>query len=536
MTGPGTRQARGAAARALTQTLFEELAGLTPGTAEHARVRGALIEANLPLVRYVANRFRSRNEPMEDVIQVGTIGLIHAIDRFDLSRQVQFPTFAMPTIIGEIRRYFRDNVRTVHVPRRLHELWVQVHSATEELTVTLGRTPATREIAERLQIPEEEVLASMEAGRSYRVASLEAAQDREDGAPGIGERLGYEDPELAGVEHRALVRHLLIQLPPLVRERFRLSFRVDLGDSAARQVLLLMAPRAIGLGANQITFMINTVLATGVGVGAVTAYNVAFTILQIPLGVIGFPLGVVLLPSMSRAIAAGSVREFGQLVVRSLRLLLYVMLFISAVGIVLRRQVVTLLFEYGFDQRAIDLTANTLLFMLAGLAAHSMVVVLARAFYSGQDTRTPVIVALLAVAVNVAISITTVGTLGLTGLALGIAVGAWFEAILLGVILWQRTPGAGLENITRPLLTFGGGALLAGATALVVVRLTEMAVGLDPGTVVLFGQLLMATAAAGLVYALYSRLLSVPELPQSISLLRSSLRRSRRETDGPADE
>jgi putative peptidoglycan lipid II flippase len=350
----------------------------------------------------------------------------------------------------------------------------------------------------------------------------------------FGPTLGVESLAIGVVTGSLL--HLLIQLPPLVRERFRLSFRIDLGDAAARQVLLLMAPRAIGLGANQITFMINTILATGVGVGAVTAYNVAFTILQIPLGVIGFPLGVVLLPSMSRAIAAGSVREFGQLVVRSLRLLLYVMLFISAVGIVLRRQVVTLLFEYGFDQRAIDLTANTLLFMLAALAAHSMVVVLARAFYSGQDTRTPVIVALLSVAVNVSISVSTVGTLGLTGLALGIAAGAWFEATLLGIILWQRTPGAGLENITRPLITFGAGALLAGATALIVVRLTEMVVGLDPGTVVLFGQLVLATAAAALIYALYSRVLNVPELPQSINLLRSSLRRRTREPDGRGDE
>jgi putative peptidoglycan lipid II flippase len=286
-----------------------------------------------------------------------------------------------------------------------------------------------------------------------------------------------------------------------------------------------MAPRAIGLGANQITFMVNTVLATGVGVGAVTAYNVAFTVLQIPLGVIGFPLGVVLLPSMSRAMAAGSLREFGQLIVRSLRLLLYTMLFISAVGIVLRRQVVNLLFDYGFDQRALDLTANTLLLMLVGLAAHAMVVVLARAFYSGQDTRTPVIVALLSVAVNVSVSISTVGTLGLSGLALGIAAGAWFEATILGVILWQRTPGAGLENITRPVLVFAAGSLLAALAALFVVRLTELFIGIDPGKIELFGQLLLAGGAAALVYAVYSRLLNIPELTQSFRLLRSIARR-----------
>ncbi|MFJ6797387.1 RNA polymerase sigma factor SigF [Streptomyces sp. NPDC091268] len=203
---------RGADTRALTQVLFGQLKNLEPGTSEHTRVRGALIEANLPLVRYAAARFRSRNEPMEDVVQVGTIGLINAIDRFDPERGVQFPTFAMPTVVGEIKRYFRDNVRTVHVPRRLHELWVQVNAATEDLTTQHGRTPTTPEIAERLRIGEDEVLSCIEAGRSYHATSLEAAQEG-DGLPGLLDRLGYEDPELAGVEHRDLVRHLLVQLP-----------------------------------------------------------------------------------------------------------------------------------------------------------------------------------------------------------------------------------------------------------------------------------------------------------------------------------
>ncbi|WP_019547793.1 RNA polymerase sigma factor SigF [Streptomyces sulphureus] len=215
--GTGRAQAaqkeRAARTRALTQSLFDQLGRQQPGSAEHGRVRAALIEANLPLVRYVAARFRSRNEPMEDVVQVGTIGLINAIDRFDASRGVQFPTFAMPTIVGEIRRYFRDNVRTVHVPRRLHELWVQVSGATEDLTTLYGRSPTTAEIAERLKITEEEVLACIEAGRAYRATSLEAAQERDDGMPGLLDRLGYEDPELDGVEHRDLVRHLLVQLP-----------------------------------------------------------------------------------------------------------------------------------------------------------------------------------------------------------------------------------------------------------------------------------------------------------------------------------
>ncbi len=221
---------RGADTRALTQVLFGRLKDLEPGTPEHGRVRAALIEANLPLVRYAAARFRSRNEPMEDVVQVGTIGLINAIDRFDPERGVQFPTFAMPTVVGEIKRYFRDNVRTVHVPRRLHELWVQVTGATEDLTTAHGRSPTTAEIAERLKISEDEVLACIEAGRSYHATSLEAAQEG-DGLPGLLDRLGYEDPALAGVEHRDLVRHLLVQLPEREQRILLLRYYSNLTQS-----------------------------------------------------------------------------------------------------------------------------------------------------------------------------------------------------------------------------------------------------------------------------------------------------------------
>lgn len=225
-----TPSTRGADTRALTQVLFGRLKGLEKGSAEHSRVRGALIEANLPLVRYAAARFRSRNEPMEDVVQVGTIGLINAIDRFDPDRGVQFPTFAMPTVVGEIKRYFRDNVRTVHVPRRLHELWVQVTGATEDLTTAFGRSPTTAEIAERLRITEEEVLSCIEAGRSYHATSLEAAQEG-DGLPGLVDRLGYEDPALDGVEHRDLVRHLLVQLPEREQRILLLRYYSNLTQS-----------------------------------------------------------------------------------------------------------------------------------------------------------------------------------------------------------------------------------------------------------------------------------------------------------------
>ena len=354
------------------------------------------------------------------------------------------------------------------------------------------------------------------------------------GALLFGGWLGIESLAIGVVAGSVL--HLAIQLRPLVQERFKLSFDIDLADPQARQVLTLMAPRALGLGANQITFIVATTLATGVGLGAVTAYNVAWTVMQIPLGVIGFPLGVVLLPSMSRAVAAGNLREFGRLIVRSVRLVLWIMLFITAVGIVLRRQGVTLLFDYGLSPEAISLTADTLSFLFLGLAAHSLVIVFARAFYSGHDTRTPVITAVFDMLICVVIGVATVGTLGLSGIALGLAVGAWAEASALGILLWRRTPGAGLEGILRPLLLFIGGAVLAGLAALIVVRVTDPMIGPDPGKLALLGQVIAAVVGGAAVYGIYTRALRIPELSQSIDLVRSLFRRGPSGPSSPPGE
>jgi putative peptidoglycan lipid II flippase len=343
------------------------------------------------------------------------------------------------------------------------------------------------------------------------------------GALLLGPSLGVEGLAIGVVVGSVL--HLGVQVLPMVRERFRLSFDLDLSDPAARQVLALMVPRALGLGANQITFIIATTLATGVGLGAVTAYNVAWTVVQIPLGVIGFPLGVVLLPSLSRAIARGSTREFGALVVRSLRLLLWVMLFLTALGIVLRRQGVTLLFGYGLDDQAISLTADTVSFLLLGLAGHSLVVVLTRAFYSGHDTRTPVFTALLDMVVFTVVAAATAGSLGLSGIGLGLSAGGWAEAGALAVLLWRRMPGVGVESILRPLLLFVVGAILAGLATLLVVRLTDPMIGLSPGKFALLVQALLAAGVGTLVYGIYSLVLRIPELEESIAMLRSLFRR-----------
>jgi putative peptidoglycan lipid II flippase len=318
--------------------------------------------------------------------------------------------------------------------------------------------------------------------------------------------------------------HVAIQIIPLVRERFHLWFEINLSDPPSRQVLLLMAPRALGLGANQITFMVATMLATGVGLGAVTSYNVAFTVMQIPLGVISLPLGVVLLPSLSRAVASGSTKEFGRMIVGSVRLMLWIMVFMTAVGIVLRRQVVTLLFS-GLDENALSLTADTLSFMLLGLCGYSLVIIFARAFYSGHDTRTPVITAMIDMTTAILVSVATVGTMGLSGIALGLSCGGLAEATALGVLLWRRTPGTGLESVIKPFFVFAVGALIAAIVALVVVRLSDSVIGADPGRLGLLVQITLAGSAAALVYAVYTRILHIPELDQTISIARSFMRR-----------
>ncbi len=175
--------------------------------------------------------------------------------------------------------------------------------------------------------------------------------------------------------------HLLVQVVPLRAIGFRYEPSIGLADPAARQALKLMAPRAIGLGATQITFVVVTALATTVGIGAVTSFTVAFTLLQIPIGIIGVPLGVVLFPSLSRQVALGDRAEFVGLLTQALRLLAFVMLPIAVVAAILRVETVVLLFR-SFTPQAIELTAATLLAFLTGAVAHAAIAVLARAFYA----------------------------------------------------------------------------------------------------------------------------------------------------------
>ncbi|WP_344414226.1 RNA polymerase sigma factor SigF [Streptomyces glomeratus] len=189
-------------ARALSRLFFDQLATLEEGTPEYQYARNTLIEMNMSLVRFAAGRFRSRGpEEMEDIVQVGMIGLIKAIDRFELSREVEFTSFAVPYIVGEIKRFFRDTSWAVHVPRRLQEARVQLAKATEELRSRLGRTPTTKELAELMCLSEEEVVEARLASNGYNSSSLDAAiSTGEDGETALADFIGTEDGALELVE------------------------------------------------------------------------------------------------------------------------------------------------------------------------------------------------------------------------------------------------------------------------------------------------------------------------------------------------
>ncbi|MFE0651246.1 RNA polymerase sigma factor SigF [Streptomyces sp. NPDC059534] len=212
-------------ARALSKQLFARLAELEEGTHAYAYVRNTLVELNLALVRFAAARYGSRSEPMEDIVQVGTIGLIKAIDRFELNRGVEFPTFAMPTIIGEIKRFFRDTSWSVHVPRRLQELRLDLARVGDDLAQRLDRAPTVAELADALRISPEEVVEGMAASNAYTASSLDAQPDEEDsgGETALADRLGYEDHGLTGIEYIASLKPMIASLPD--RERQILSLR-----------------------------------------------------------------------------------------------------------------------------------------------------------------------------------------------------------------------------------------------------------------------------------------------------------------------
>ena len=217
-------------ARELSKVFFGRLAVLEEGTPEYSYARNTLIEMNMSLVRFAAGRFRSRGpEEMEDIVQVGMIGLIKAIDRFELSREVEFASFAIPYVVGEIKRFFRDTTWAVHVPRRLQEARVQLARATEELRSRLDRTPTVKELSELMSLPEEEVREARLAANGYNSSSLDATiGGSEDGETALQDFIGAEDQALELVEDFHALAPLIAELDERDRQIIHMRFVEEL--------------------------------------------------------------------------------------------------------------------------------------------------------------------------------------------------------------------------------------------------------------------------------------------------------------------
>ncbi|MEU9783844.1 SigB/SigF/SigG family RNA polymerase sigma factor [Streptomyces phaeochromogenes] len=214
-------------ARVLTRLFLDRLQVLEEGTREYQYARNTLIEMNLSLVTFAARRFRNRGSgDMEDIVQVGTVGLIKAIDRFDLSREVEFTSFAIPYIAGEIKRFFRDTSWAVHVPRRLQELRVDIAKSKEILTTKLGRTPTVKDLSAHLELTEEEVIEGLVAANGYVAGSIDTPggdDESGDGGQAYTDTLGEVDPALDLFEDLHALAPLLQDLDE--RERTIIEMR-----------------------------------------------------------------------------------------------------------------------------------------------------------------------------------------------------------------------------------------------------------------------------------------------------------------------
>ena len=325
--------------------------------------------------------------------------------------------------------------------------------------------------------------------------------------------------------------HMAVQFMPVRALGFRWLPVIDLGDPASRRAIALMAPRAIGLGASQITFVVVTALATTLDVGAVTAFTVAFTLLQIPIGVVGVPLGVVLFPSLSRDVATGNLEEFAGLLTRAMRAIVFVMIPVAVLTALVRTEIVALLFG-RFSAAIVELTAATLLAFSFGLVAHALIAVLARAFYARQDTLTH-LAAIGAVIVNTTLAVILLGPLGLPGVALAIAFAAWLEALALLILLWRQVHGLGFAEVGSVAIRTGLASAVAGVVGVGVRRVVgdvwlpdPMVGGLtaSPGLV---ATTVTVTAAFSLAFVAAALALRITELRSIVGLMIDALRRPR---------
>jgi putative peptidoglycan lipid II flippase len=323
--------------------------------------------------------------------------------------------------------------------------------------------------------------------------------------------------------------HLVVQLPNLggVGQRYDLS--IGLSHPGVRRVAWLMGPRMLGLAAGQINFIVSISLASGLPEGSITAYNYAFQLSQIPVGVLGVSVAVALFPTLSRDAALGRISEIRRQVSGSLRVLVFLGAPLTAIMIVLARPLAAVFFQYGlFSASSTERTAGALAFFSIGLVGHIVVHVLTRAFYAMQDTRTPVTWAVIAVAINVPLMIWLVGPMGVDGLALALSISAILEVIGLIWALHRRIESVDEGAVLRSTARSGISALAAALLMLGGVVVVEQWFGaiLANGIGRLLVLALLSVAGVA-IYLLVAAALRSTELDQVRSQLLGRLRRRR---------
>ncbi|HEU5324363.1 MAG TPA: murein biosynthesis integral membrane protein MurJ [Candidatus Limnocylindria bacterium] len=321
--------------------------------------------------------------------------------------------------------------------------------------------------------------------------------------------------------------HLVVQLPNLARVGQRYDLTVSLRHPGVRRVAWLMGPRTLGLAAGQLNFLVSTVLASGLPEGSLTAYNYAFQLSQLPVGVVGVSIAVALFPTMSQDAALGRIGEIRRQVANAIRVLVFVAAPLTAIMVVLREPLTSVFYQYGlFGQSATDRTASTLLFFSLGLVGHIVVHVLTRAFYAMQDTKTPVLWAIVAVAINVPLMAALVGPMGVEGLALALSISAVLEVIGLLWSLHRRIESVEEATIGRSVaraFVAGVAAALLMLGGLTVVE-GSLAGWLDNPVGRLLALLVLSSAGIA-IFLIVAAALRAPELDQLRSLLRRRTRR-----------
>ncbi|MGH3329124.1 MAG: SigB/SigF/SigG family RNA polymerase sigma factor [Streptomycetales bacterium] len=230
-------QLAGDEARPSAEELLRQLAALAQGDPRRAALRDRVIEIHLPQARSVATRYQHRGEPVDDLVQVATIGLIKAVDGYDPQHGNLFLTYAMPMMLGEVKRHFRDKAWVVRVPRDVQELSLQLTTAVPQLTQELGRSPTVGELAGHLVVTGEQVLEAKEAADAYSTLSLDEPATRENQGVTIADSLPSEDPAYDKVLDRESLRPLIEALPEREKRIVLMRFFTEMSQSQIAEVI-----------------------------------------------------------------------------------------------------------------------------------------------------------------------------------------------------------------------------------------------------------------------------------------------------------